>query len=67
MPRRRRADPPPLPTELFTALVNRLAELILADLDMKVEGRGEVGLARIQDESTQPAHHQPVTRRRPCA
>jgi hypothetical protein len=57
--------PPDLPPELFTALVNRLAELVLADL--QVEGDLSDELQSDKDESNQAANHQPNHRRRPCA
>lgn len=56
---------PDLPPELFTALVNRLADLVLADL--QVEGALSDELESTQDEHHQDAHHQPQSRRRPCA
>ena len=54
-----------IPPELFTALVNRLAELVLADL--QVEGGLSDELESTQDATHQADSHHSANRRPPCA
>jgi hypothetical protein len=56
-------DAPDLPPDLFQALVDALATLVLKDIE--VAENDELPLP--QDESNQPVNHQPVTRRDACA
>lgn len=62
MSARRPNAPPPLPPDLFNALVQRLADLVLKDLE--VAENDELELSK---DEHQTAHHQSSTRRRPCA
>jgi hypothetical protein len=52
--------PPDIPPELFTALVNRLAELVLADLDIEGDLSDELQSKQEPDKIITPHSRRPA-------